>query len=109
MATGRVFTVPVVDLVLPAPMRLVIARQCSSSAAAIERDVGLGFGWTHALAWEIEERRRGLALWRGDGTREPIPSLEPGQSIRLSPARSIAREDGCYVLRDEHGHLPGAG
>lgn len=101
VATGRVFTVPALDLVLPGPMRLVIARQYSSTA--IERDVGLGFGWTHSLAWEIEQRRRELVLWRGDGTREHIPNPEPGQQIMLSPARSIAREEGFYVLRDEKG------
>ncbi|WP_437874585.1 RHS repeat-associated core domain-containing protein [Sorangium sp. So ce513] len=101
VATGRVSTVPALDLVLPGPMRLVIARQYSSKA--IERDVGLGFGWTHSLAWEIEERRRDLVLWRGDGTREQILRPEPGQLARLSPARSIAREEGFYVLRDETG------
>ncbi|KYF76097.1 hypothetical protein BE11_34410 [Sorangium cellulosum] len=101
VATGRVFTVPALDLVLPGPMRLVIARQYSSKA--IERDVGLGFGWTHSLAWEIEERRRDLVLWRGDGTREQILRPEPGQLARLSPARSIAHEEGFYVLHDETG------
>ncbi|AKT40728.1 RHS repeat-associated core domain-containing protein [Chondromyces crocatus] len=101
VATGRVSTIPAVDLVLPGPMRLVLTREYSSFA--VERDVGLGFGWTHALAWEIEERRRHLVLWRGNGTREQIPRPEPGRSTWLSPARSIASEEGFYVLRDEHG------
>ncbi|WP_437737373.1 RHS repeat-associated core domain-containing protein [Sorangium sp. So ce1335] len=50
--TGRVYTVPAVDLALPGPLPLVIKRAYSSSAR--DRDVGLGRGWAHSLAWEIE-------------------------------------------------------
>ncbi|WP_437635828.1 DUF6531 domain-containing protein [Sorangium sp. So ce854] len=64
--TGRVFTAPVVDLDLPGPLPLELARSYSTTSR--ERDIGLGHGWTHSFAWEVELRRGGGAkVWTDDG------------------------------------------
>ncbi|AUX24990.1 hypothetical protein SOCEGT47_055310 [Sorangium cellulosum] len=64
--TGRVFTAPVVDLALGGPLPLEIARSYSTTSR--KRDTGLGYGWTHTLAWEVEVRRGGSAIvWTEDG------------------------------------------
>ncbi|WP_437812865.1 RHS repeat-associated core domain-containing protein [Sorangium sp. So ce1078] len=64
--TGRVFTAPVVDLDLPGPLPLQLARSYSTTSR--ERDIGLGHGWTHSFAWEVELRRGGGAkVWTDDG------------------------------------------
>ncbi|KYF54382.1 hypothetical protein BE08_10200 [Sorangium cellulosum] len=66
IVTGRVFTVPALDLGLPGPLPFVIRRQYSSTAR--ERDVGLGFGWSHSLAWMIVRSRRRVDILQDDGT-----------------------------------------
>jgi hypothetical protein len=50
--TGRVYTIPQTDLPLVGP--LVFALKRGYSSFANERDIGLGFGWSHSLAWSIE-------------------------------------------------------
>ncbi|WP_437287294.1 DUF6531 domain-containing protein [Sorangium sp. So ce406] len=60
VATGRAFTHPSVIVELPGPLPLRLTRSYSSTAC--ERDVGLGWGWAHALGWHIEERRRTLVV-----------------------------------------------
>jgi RHS repeat-associated protein len=74
VVTGRVFTMPVVDLDLPGPMPLILARQYSTTSR--ERDVGLGYGWTHTLAWEIEVRRTRVIVWTEDGLDVSFGSVE---------------------------------
>ncbi|WP_437329695.1 DUF6531 domain-containing protein [Sorangium sp. So ce381] len=69
--TGRVYTVAVVDLALPGAIPLVVKR--SYSSALVEEDCGLGFGWTHSLAWQIEERRRGLRVLEPHAAATELP------------------------------------
>ncbi|XXY44826.1 DUF6531 domain-containing protein [Sorangium sp. So ce269] len=94
VVTGRVYTEPVVDLALPGPLPLIITRAYSSTARS--RDVGLGFGWTHSLAWEVEVRRRSIRVWRPEGTFLSSRRLEAGDSTVL--------EDGALLLHDATGY-----
>ncbi|XXX81371.1 RHS repeat-associated core domain-containing protein [Sorangium sp. So ce134] len=100
--TGRVYTVPAVDLALPGPLPLVIKRTYSSTAR--ERDVGLGRGWAHSLAWEIEPRRRTLLLYNPEGThtRALLPAI--GESVVLSRG-VLTRHDWGYTLVIETGDV----
>ncbi|MGK3994665.1 RHS repeat-associated core domain-containing protein [Sorangium sp. So ce1024] len=94
--TGRVTTVAVVDLALPGTIPLVIRR--SYSSALVEEDVGLGFGWTHSLAWQVEERRRGLRVLEPHAAPTELPrKLDPGESVRL-PCGVLTRYAWGYAL-----------
>ncbi|XXY55226.1 DUF6531 domain-containing protein [Sorangium sp. So ce269] len=78
--TGRVFTAPVVDLDLPGPLPLELARSYSTTSR--ERDIGLGHGWTHSFAWEVELRRGGGAkVWTDDGLDVSFGVVERGTGV----------------------------
>lgn len=103
--TGRVFTVPSVDLALPGPFPLVIERRYSSTAC--EKDVGLGFGWTHSFAWRIHVRRRSVRIEQDSGTVLSAERPAPGESMRLfggltlrlaSAGFALSRADGTVLL-----------
>lgn len=79
VATGRVFTVPAVDLALGGPLPFILRR--SYSTTAIERDVGLGFGWCHSFAWEIQVRRRQLLVWTSAGGKGEFDLIAMGESV----------------------------
>ncbi|WP_437593191.1 RHS repeat-associated core domain-containing protein [Sorangium sp. So ce1000] len=97
--TGRVTTVAVVDLALPGAIPLVIKR--SYSSALVEEDCGLGFGWTHSLAWQVEERRRGLRVLEPHAAATELPQkLDPGESARL-PCGVLTRFAWGYALAAE--------
>ncbi|WP_437491138.1 DUF6531 domain-containing protein [Sorangium sp. So ce1014] len=94
--TGRVTTVAVVDLALPGTIPLVVKR--SYSSALIEEDCGLGFGWTHSLSWQVEERRRGLRVLEPHAAATELPrKLDPGESVRL-PCGVLTRYAWGYAL-----------
>src|SRR5450432_2331015 len=56
VTSGKVFTIPKTDLFLPGTFDLEIIR--SYSSANREVDVGIGWGWTHGLAWRLEDEGR---------------------------------------------------
>lgn len=58
--TGRMYTVPSVDLALPGLIPFILRR--SYSTDVLDLDVGLGPGWAHSFAWRIEARRRTLRI-----------------------------------------------
>lgn len=99
VATGRVYTLPSVDLELAGPLALVLTRTYSS--AARERDVGLGFGWAFTLGWTIEVRRRTIDVWNGNGTAVTFDHLEPGESA--------VGHEGFLLQRDAKGFVVDAG
>ncbi|WP_437620333.1 RHS repeat-associated core domain-containing protein [Sorangium sp. So ce1151] len=96
--TGRVYTVPAVDLGLPGPLPLAIERHYSS--AARDRDVGLGFGWSHSLAWEIEQRRRTVRVWNPEGTFSEGALPAVGESL-ATPRGMLTRYEWGYSLRSD--------
>ncbi|MDI3284250.1 RHS repeat-associated core domain-containing protein [Polyangium sp. 15x6] len=83
VVTGEMFTVPAVDLSLPGPLPLVIERTYRSSA--IDRDAGLGFGWSHSLSWEIEVGRRNIAVWTDRGNKVEFDAPGAGDGV-LGPS-----------------------
>ncbi|KYF80963.1 hypothetical protein BE17_04205 [Sorangium cellulosum] len=94
--SGRAYTVATVDLALPGTIPLVIKR--SYSSALLDQDCGLGFGWTHSLAWHIEERRRGLRVLEPHAARTELPKgIAPGESARL-PCGVLTRYPWGYTL-----------
>lgn len=92
VTTGRAFTLPARDLSLPGPLPLDIARSYSTSAC--DRDVGMGHGWTHSLAWEIEEHRRHVDVWNDRGMRIQFD---------LSSGDEALAGDGWILRRDPRG------
>jgi YD repeat-containing protein len=109
VVTGRVFTVPVVDVSFPGPLPLVIERTYSSSAR--DRDVGLGFGWTHSLAWQLLQRRGSLHMLSFDGVEHDLGKVLPGTGVIGPHGWIVHREgngfrldlvDGQYLFFGEH-------
>ncbi|WP_437754826.1 RHS repeat-associated core domain-containing protein [Sorangium sp. So ce1389] len=97
VVTGRVFTVPAVDVSFPGPLPLVIERTYSSSAR--DRDVGLGFGWTHSLAWQLLLRRGSLRIISFDGLEHDIGKVPPGTGI-IGPHGWIVHREGTGFRLD---------
>lgn len=98
VVSGRVYTVPSVDLALPGRLPLIIQRTYNSLAS--DRDVGLGFGWSHSLAWEIEVRRRSGKVWGPEGTFWEFDVPQAGERVEFDTAVLDRVEDG-YVLFDQ--------
>ncbi|WP_437910566.1 RHS repeat-associated core domain-containing protein [Sorangium sp. So ce327] len=101
VVTGRVFTLPTLDLGLPGPLPLVVQRGYSSSAR--DRDMGLGFGWSHSLAWEIELSRRAVRITQDDGTVVTAPLLEEGETRPLVGQIVLRRAAWGFALTTEDG------
>lgn len=74
LSTGRVFTVPQQDVHLPGPMSFAFIRQYSSLAR--DRDVGLGFGWSHSLAYAAHVRRRSIVVLTPEGKSIRFPRVK---------------------------------
>ncbi|HHH27138.1 MAG TPA: hypothetical protein ENK57_02145 [Polyangiaceae bacterium] len=117
MATGRMYTLPEEDLSLPGPLPLVFERQYSSFVRA--RDTGLGYGWVHSLAWEVEERPRALVVFTATGTWEEgkaelfrfdprgnIYEADPGGPARVYGKGSrLLRKGDTFYTWDDDGRL----
>lgn len=97
--TGRVYTLSVVDMALPGLFGLVIER--SYSTTALDVDVGLGFGWSHSLAWRVIELPRDrVRLERHDalpaeGRLPPEGQAEKLDELLLVHTGSGYRLEGC--------------
>lgn len=96
MVTGEVFTNPEVDLRLPGFFDLEVTRSYSTANRA--RDVGIGYGWTHSLAWSIEQTRsRELVVTAGDGSVEVFPPLRPGEQATAGPWGLLRTTNGFWL------------
>lgn len=102
VVTGRVFTVPAVDLVLGGPFPFILRRTYSTSA--VERDVGLGFGWSHTFAWEIQVKRRRSILWTSAGGKGEFATIQPGESAQLDVG-ALSRHAWGFLLCTPDGVL----
>jgi RHS repeat-associated protein len=98
VVTGRVYTIPTVDLALPGHLPLIIERSYNSLAR--ERDVGLGFGWSHSLSWEIEARRRSGKVWGPEGTFWEFEVPDGDEPVEFDTAVLYPAGDS-YVLFDQ--------
>lgn len=94
--TGRVLTLPVVDLALPGPLLLEFARSYSSSAHA--RDVGLGFGWGCSLGWEVHVERRNVRVLGEDGVATDFGDVPIGKGGLGAGGWLLLREAWGMVL-----------
>jgi YD repeat-containing protein len=101
VVTGWVFTTPVLDLVLPGPLPLLLYRGYSTSA--VERDIGLGHGWTHSLSWEIQVRRRTLVILRPDGTETVRELPLVGVEVDIGNGVKLRRDRENFIIVDENG------
>lgn len=95
VCTGEVYTLPVADLYLPGTFALELRRSYASSLARV--DAGMGYGWTHSLAWSLEERHREIIIRTGDGKVETFPALKPGEELVLGKW-AFMRGDGFYAV-----------
>jgi RHS repeat-associated protein len=96
-----VYTIADVDLVLRGPLPFAIQRNYNS--ASRERDVGLGFGWTHSLAWEIEFGRT-ARIWKDDGNPCRFTPPEDGHHVQQGRLH-IARHGNAFVVTDTESRL----
>ncbi|MDC3956956.1 RHS repeat protein [Polyangium jinanense] len=96
VVTGRVFTVPVTDLHLPGPLPVTFVRGYNS--AARDRDVGLGPGWHHSYAWEVEMRRSRTRLWTGNGMFVDFAPLSAGEAAVGPDGWVLVCGDTGFVL-----------
>jgi RHS repeat-associated protein len=96
VVTGRVFIVPVVDLELPGPLPLSFERHYSSAAG--HRDVGLGAGFSHSLAWEVLERPSGVTLHTHDGTAIEFGRIVAGEGTLGAHGWILHREGSGFAL-----------
>lgn len=105
VVSGEVFTNPSVDLRLPGFFGLELQR--SYSTREINRDCGLGWGWAHSLAWDLEVGRRDIVVRNGAGHVARFPMLrEPGEQASLGTWGLVRTSDG-FMLRpgDEFLHF----
>ncbi|APR88058.1 Putative Rhs-family protein [Minicystis rosea] len=96
VVTGAMFTSPEYDVVLRGPLPLEIMR--SYSSAARDRNVGLGYGWSHSLAWEVCDRRSGVVLIADDGTETPFGKIEEQTGVVGPHGWILGRIDGGFAL-----------
>lgn len=102
VVTGRVFTVPKVDLELGGPFPLVFHRSYSSFAQDVE--FGMGRGWGHSFAWGIREGRRDSVLWTNGAADHGFEALKPGEAAQFAHGWILVRnDDGSYVLDTGNG------
>lgn len=97
VVTGEVFSGWKTDLFLTGFFHLDWRRKYSNKLR--RRDIGMGFGWVHALAWELHEEQSSLVLFTGMGTRVEFPKVpEEGQALAANGWGILRLEDG-YVVR----------
>ncbi|MGK3998166.1 RHS repeat-associated core domain-containing protein [Sorangium sp. So ce1024] len=95
VATGRVYTLPSLDVWLPGPLPLELYRKYSSHA--VERDVGLGHGWTHSLGWEIVARARSVEIWDQHGTMLEFDLPQVGGEV-IHRGWALTRDASGFAL-----------
>ncbi|XXX76325.1 RHS repeat-associated core domain-containing protein [Sorangium sp. So ce134] len=83
------------DLALPGLVPLVIERSYSSETSNV--DLGLGYGWSHSLAWTIEERRRTLRVLTPHAAPTTADVPERGRPVAL-PCGELTRHEVGYSL-----------
>jgi RHS repeat-associated protein len=90
------FTAPTIDVALGGPFPLQIVRAYSSGAR--DRNVGLGYGWGHSLAWEVWERRSGVVLITEGGDEISFGDIEEQTGVVGPHGYILGRRGGGFVL-----------
>lgn len=95
--TGEVFTVPKTDLFLRGFFNLQIDRSYNSGRRFV--DVGLGFGWSHNLAWSIRTHKGKLIVRDPKGATVEFPCFD-GEGYQSSAGSwALIRKGSGYLLR----------
>jgi hypothetical protein len=63
-----------------------------------ERDVGLGYGWTHSLGWRVTLTGRATRVWTDEGISVDFPVLPEGGEALGPWGWLLRRERGGYRL-----------
>lgn len=95
IASGEVFTAPIVDLFLPGPMNLEVQRKYSSRT--VNRDVGLGSGWSFTFGWRLYETEHDVTVVDGSGYSVMFKRPAVGE-LNESQGWVLERERDGYVL-----------
>lgn len=105
VATGRMFTLPFEDLLLPGPIRLRMLRAYSSHDR--DEDLGMGYGWGHSLGWRL--RRHGKRIEIRSGLSAPHTAVDPGEgeTVFIEGGLLLTRCAERYVLdtKDDFLHV----
>jgi len=97
LATGRVFTVPNIDMFIPGPLKLELLRQYNS--AARKRDIGLGFGWTYSYGARLEVGRTNVTIWSASNDPSTVALPPMGTAVELPGGTVLSHaEDGFRLL-----------
>ena len=97
VATGEVFTIPKRDLFLPGYFNLEIERRYSLNNR--KHDAGLGWGWTHSLAWEMRIKRDHIEVRSGLGQVVRFAKLEQPGEESATQGWGLLRTPEGYFLR----------
>ncbi|WP_437624563.1 PAAR-like domain-containing protein [Sorangium sp. So ce1151] len=100
VVTGAMYTNPVADLELPGP--LVVTLERSYSTAAVRHRCGVGWGWSHDLAWSARRRGDELEL-TAPGGRTQVLSWPAQDHVLLLPfgVRVAAVGEDLLVEEDD--------
>lgn len=81
VGTGRVETLPSLDVTLAGPLPLELYRSYSTHAAG--RDVGLGSGWSFTYGVELRLRQRTVEIWDDGGTMLLVDLPDVGSRVTV--------------------------
>lgn len=96
VASGRVFTPAITDLLLPGPLPLRFSR--SYNSASRSRNAGLGFGWTHSFSWTLAVGRRAIRVVTSSGQEAVFSHAEPGTAVLGSNGWLLHRDKEHYIV-----------
>jgi RHS repeat-associated protein len=101
VVTGALVTTPPADFMLPGFLAFSFARRYSTSA--VERSVGLGWGWSHNLDYSAMRRGDQVVLCLPGGSYVPARYPEEDQAIVLPYGARLHRRADNLVLEDGDG------
>lgn len=104
LSTGRVFSRAFVDLMLAGPLPFEFKRKYSSFSYAI--DVGLGWGFSHSLAWSLFAKRASAEVTSENGEVVYFPMPEStGDASMSAEGWVLIREPNGFTLSANDGRL----
>ncbi len=129
VVTGAMFTGPIADFTLLGFFVVQFTRSYSTSS--VERDCGMGFGWSNALHWTARTQGEKLTLVDDEGRETVMPLPSGKEAVELPYGRSVRRAGDEVIidaadglsrvlraeaggarnrlllaeLRDKHGHV----
>jgi RHS repeat-associated protein len=98
VATGAMYTIPAVDFELIGPLPLQWVR--SYCTAAVRRNCGIGWGWSHPFAWRATIGST-IDIIDSQGAVASFPRIGEGQMALAPYGRRLERRDGALVLSDD--------